>query len=176
MTGILWLAPIPPIAVPARYRNTQAQRLTLAYGVERSPYADIIGLPVTIAIVSEAWNGENQALRAIIPNWLPCQNQNPHISVSWVYSSAPVKSNVMLSSQHQEEPFEAIAHCLVEFVEWAPKQSSPKTWKNSALRQCQHIWKTGDRKGQQCDELTRRSGGYCTRHRPKETHSAIAFW
>jgi len=166
MTGILWLAPIETIAVPDRYRNTQAQHLTLAYGIERSPYAD--RFPVTIAIVSEAWNSENQALRAILPNWLPCQNASPHITVSWADGSAPVKSNLMLEGEHKEEPFEVIVHCLVEFVEWAPKQSSPKTWKDSPLQQCQHVWKTGDRKGQQCPELTRRSGGYCTSHRPKK--------
>ena len=168
MTGILWLAPLAPIAVPARYSNTQAQRLTLAYGVERSPYADIIGLPVTIAIVTEAWNGDNQALLAIIPSWLPCQNENPHITVSWVGKSAPVKSNLMLDGEYREEPFESIVHCMVEFVEWKAKAPSMKTWKDSPLQQCQHVWKTGDRQGQQCPELTRRSGGYCTSHRPKK--------
>jgi len=168
MTGILWLAPLEPIAVPARHRNTQAQHLTLAYGVERSPYADIIGLPVTIAIVTEAWNSEVQALRAILPSWLPCQNRNPHITISWVDESAPVKSNLMLEGEHKEEPFEAIVHCMVEFIEWAEKEPSLKTWKENPLQQCIHVWKTGDRKGQQCDELTRRSPGYCTRHRPKK--------
>ena len=166
MTGILWLAPRSPIAVPARYGNTQAQHLTLAYGVERSPYADIIGLPVTIAIVSEAWNGDNQALRAIIPSWLPCQNQNPHITISWVDGSTPVRSNLMLEGEHREEPFEAIVHCMVEFVEWGSKPSQKKTWRDRPLQQCQHVWKTGKLAGQQCSELTRRSPRYCTKHRP----------
>jgi len=166
MKGILWLVPITPIAVPARYRNTQAQHLTLAYGVERSPYAE--GFPVTIAITHEAWNSEVQALRAILPNWLPCQNRNPHITVSWVDDSAPVKSNLMLEGEHREESFEAIVHCLVEFVAWAPKEPSVKTWKDNPLKQCRHVWKTGDRQGRQCPELTRRSGGYCTSHRPKK--------
>jgi len=168
MTGIFWLVPITLIAVPARYRNTQAQHLALAYEVERSDYADIVGLPVTIAIVSEAWNGENQALQAIIPSWLPCQNENPHITVSWVDASSPVKSNLMLDGEYEELEFELIVHCLVEFVEWEAKSSNPKTWKDSPLQQCRHVWKTGDRQGQQCPELTRRSGGYCTSHRPKK--------
>jgi len=164
MTGIIWLAPMTPIAVLARYENAQAQHLMLAYGIERSPH--IVGLSVTIAVINEAYDGEVQALRAILPSWLPCQNQNPHITISWVDGSAPVKSNLMLEGEHREEPFEAIVHCMVEFVEWGSKPSQKKTWRDRPLQQCQHIWKTGKLAGQQCSELTRRSPRYCTKHRP----------
>jgi len=166
MAGILWLAPLTPIAVPARYGNTQAPHLTLDYGVERSQYDDIIGLPVTIALIGEAYNDEIQALRAILPNWLHCQNSIPHITVSWVNESAPVRSNLMLRSDHAEASFEAIAHCLIEFIAWEDKPI-PRTWKANPLKQCSYVWMTGDRQGQQCESKTRRASGYCTKHRPQ---------
>jgi hypothetical protein len=164
--GILLLAPITPIAVQARYSNIQAQSLILATGVERSQHANVIGLSVPIRIIGEAYDDNLQALRATIPNWLTCQNLNPHIVISWVDTSAPAMSNRMLQAEPTEGNFNAIAHCLVEFFDWDEEPSpSPKNWKKNKLLRCSHVWMTGDRQGQQCEKQTRRGSGRCTDHR-----------
>jgi hypothetical protein len=169
MTGILWLAPITSIAVPARYGNTQRQHITLAYGVESEQYADIIGLPSSVGIEAECWDEEVQAVSVVLQNWLPCHNKYPHIAISWVDGSTPVKANVMLESKHQSAPLEwAMLPCMIEFIEWQPCIIR-SSWRDRPLRQCLHVWKTGELKGQRCSEMTRREPPYCTKHRPKHS-------
>lgn len=163
--GILWAVPVESIVVQPKYSNVQQQHVTLAYGVDRADYENIIGLPAEITLIAEAWNDEVQAIRCVLPTWLPCQNKNPHLAISWVDESAPVKANLMLDGEHEEIEMQSIAHCIIEFYEW--QEPTVKTWKDRPLQQCLHVWKTGDRAGRRCQEMTRRMPPYCTKHRPR---------
>lgn len=161
MTGILWLTPISPLSIPTRYPNTQTQCIALVYGCDRADYKDLIGLPVSVALMAECWNDEVQAVSAILPIWLPCKNLNPHIAISWTDESAPVKANLMLESEHQvlKVKDEALT-CMVEFLEWKPA-ISPRNWSDRLTRKCKQ-------KG--CDQTTRSVTGYCRNHRPSKQY------
>jgi len=169
MTGILWAVVQSPIALQPRFQSGVPHHITLQYGVERHEWEHLIGLPVTVGVLEECWNDRVQALSVILPDWwLPCRNPHPHISVSWVEDADPVESNSMLNSEHESAPvdFEYV-HCTIEFEEWG-EPVKPKSWRDRPLVQCIHTWKTGERKGCRCEELTRRSSGYCTKHIPKK--------
>ncbi|MBD2076293.1 hypothetical protein H6F86_20900 [Phormidium sp. FACHB-592] len=157
MTGILWLVPITPIAVSAIYPNTQRQHVTLAYGVERKDYENIIGLSASVGILEECWNDEVQTVSVVLQSWLPCNNLHPHITISWVDSSAPVMSNLMLQGEHYSKALDgSVLPCMVEFLEWTDPVD-PHKWRDRSPAIC---------KQPGCDKTTRSLTGYCRSHRP----------
>ena len=169
MTGILWAVVQSPVALQPRYPAGKPHHVTLMYGVERKDWEHLIGLPVTVGVLEECWNDRIQAISVVRPSWVPCYNPHPHISVSWVEDANPVESNAMLNGEHESAlvDFEYVT-CVIEFEEWGEVPAKPKTWKDNPLVQCRHEWKTGERKGQRCEVMTRRASGFCTKHIPKK--------
>jgi len=106
------------IVQPLYPNRADVPHVTLAYGCDRGTYEKVIGLPVTLGITAHAWNGEVQALRCVLPTWLHCQVGEPHLTLSWVNGSAPVKASLMLENEHQEEEMQLAVHCMIEFFEW----------------------------------------------------------
>jgi hypothetical protein len=126
MTGILWATIQQPIAIPRRYCCGEPHHITLAYGVDRFKYEELIGLPMTVGVTGEAWNDRIQAIEVVLPSWVPCQNPHPHISVSWVQDAQPVESNMMLAGEHESAQIEFDhLHTIVEFQEWGAKDDRP---------------------------------------------------
>jgi hypothetical protein len=168
MTGILWAVVQSPIALQPRYQSGKPHHITLQYGVERQSWEHLIGLPLTVGVLEECWNDRVQAISVALPTWASCSNPHPHISVSWGQDVNPVESNAMLNSEHNSAPvnFDHLI-CTIEFEEWG-EVIKPKSWRDRPLQQCIHTWKTGERKGCRCEELTRRDPPYCTRHVPKK--------
>lgn len=172
MTGILWAVVQSPISLQPRYPSGKPHHITLQYGVERQDWEHAIGLPVTVGVLEECWNDRIQALSVALPTWASCCNPHPHISVSWVEDANPVEANTMLHREHKSAPvnFDYI-HCVIEFEEWGEVTKPSKSWKGNPLVQCRHVWKTGERKGQRCEVMTRRASGFCTKHIPKKRSS-----
>lgn len=161
MVGILWLTPLSSLAVSARYTNTQQQHVTLAYGCDRANYEHLIGLPVSISLLSECWNDEVQAISVVLPAWVPCKNLQPHITVSWADGSAPVKANLMLEGDHQKSAVSSeMLECMIEFIEW----KSPIEVRNWRDRHPQECRQSG------CEKKTRSLTGCCRSHRPAEKY------
>lgn len=132
MTGILWAVLKEPLDLPRRFQCGQAHHVTLQHLIERDAVADLIGLPITVGILEECWNDRIQALKVVLPTWLPCQIPHPHISVSWIKEAHPVESNMMLAEEHESAStgFDHV-FCMIEFEEWGEE-------KPPQIRQCKH--------------------------------------
>lgn len=160
MTGILWAVPIALNAPPKLYPNGQAHHCTLQYGAEREQWDCLIGLPVTIGVTVEASNDRIQAIKVVLPNWVPCQNAHPHITVSWIDGASPIESNVMLSEPHRVKTLD-LDHvtCVIEWLEWEGKPVKPRQWRDRSKALCPTCLNQGNQ------TLTRSMSGYCRRHR-----------
>lgn len=124
MAGILQAVIIDPMSLPITplYQEGTPHHVTLSYGGDRASVSHLIGLPVTVGAIEHCHNEEIQAIRVVLPSWLHCQNPNPHITVSWVPGSAPVRSNAMLAGEHESEAVSYPVHCIIEWIEWGEQK------------------------------------------------------
>lgn len=159
MTGILWAVLLESLPVQPLFPNSQAYHVTLAYGVEREAYEHVIGLPVTVGVLDICHQYDIQAVRVVLPNWVPCQNPAPHITVSWVDWAVPLQANNMLAGEHISIPCE-VDHvaCLIEWLEWGDKPN-PRKWSGRASTLCPTCLRQG------FQTTTRSATGYCRHHR-----------
>lgn len=100
MRGILWLSlpsQFPP--VPALYNLASHYHVTLQFGVDRSPFAHLLGQMVYVHTVANCYNDRVQALLIILPPEVRqlCKNKFPHMTVSTAEGVRPVESNSMLA-------------------------------------------------------------------------------
>jgi hypothetical protein len=63
---------------------------------------------------AEAWNDRIQALRVQLPEGIPYEEQDPHVTVSYCEGVEPVESNAMLQGIHEERGWEGILRLRVE--------------------------------------------------------------
>lgn len=161
MTGILWAVVAEPIALQPLFSNGQAHHVTLQYGVERKQYEHLIGLPMTVGVLSAAHNDRIQAISVVLPTWAPCQNIHPHITVSWVNGATPVEANAMLlSGEYQQQEFkQEIIHTIIEWLDWGEKPIDPRKWSDRASGLCPTCL------NQKIETKTRSLSGYCRKHR-----------
>jgi hypothetical protein len=163
MTGILQAVLISQLPVQPLFNNTQQHHITLAYGVDREPYNDLIGLPVTVAVVEICSNESIQAAQVILPNWIPCKNPIPHITISWIDGSAPIRANEMLQGEYlSEAPSVDHGSCIIEWLEWGDTLD-PRNWAPRAYTLCPTCLRQG------VETKVRSMTGYCRRHRNVKT-------
>ncbi len=102
--GILWVSlneQSPP--VPPRFSELPRHfHVTLAFNCLEEPYRDLIGKGVEIAVNSDCYDQNIQALSVTLPGEIStlCENTHPHITVSMSEGVKSVDSNRMLSSDH----------------------------------------------------------------------------
>jgi len=117
--GILWAVLQAPLGVKPLYSNGSPHHITLQYGVRREGWAQWIGTRFTARAVAVCHNDRVQAVAFTMPSNVPCQNDNPHVTVSWVQGAAPVESNAMLAGTHHRQPLAGEWAFIVEFREWS---------------------------------------------------------
>ena len=116
--GILWGVLITPINVERRYPCGEPHHITLQYGVEKSRWAKFLGKEFEAHAILEAWNSRIQAVVIQLPDFIPCSNTNPHISVSWEQGIKPVESNAMLAGKHDCKKISKKLKFKIEFLKW----------------------------------------------------------
>lgn len=166
MTGLLWAVPIAPLAIEHRYKNTQTPHVTLAYGAEKEAYQHLIGAKITAIAISQRWNAEIEAIEVALPK-LSLVVPNPHVTLSWVDGSAPVRAIELFKDAEgaSREELDFSLDCRIKWIEWGDRSPSARRWKGRAYSQCSHVWRTGALAGQQCDKRTRSMSGRCRKHR-----------
>lgn len=117
-SGILWGVLAAPLAVRGKYSNGQPHHVTLQFGVDRADWEQWIGLEFEATATVEAWNGRVQAIALKLPDHIPCANQHPHVTVSWLTKASPVESNEMLGSRYSYRLFNQVVQFKIEFLEW----------------------------------------------------------
>ena len=162
MVGILWGRVDKSIALSPLYPNTQEPHVTLQYGVARSQWEPVIGLPMTVAVIDMVYNDRIQAIALILPTWAPCQNPHPHITLSWVDGAAPVEANAMLlSGKFYRQPIEQeFINTMVEWLEWGALPIKSREWSDRPSSNCPTCLRQGKK------TETRSLTGYCRKHRP----------
>lgn len=116
--GILWAVLLSPLSVEKKYVVGEPHHITLQFGVERDKWEEYIGRQIDAYIEYEAWDDDIQALKVRIPSDIPCQNANPHISVSWRDGISPVRSNDMLLRPKFLVPIGMWMKLEIQFHEW----------------------------------------------------------
>jgi len=102
--GILWVSlneQSPP--VPPRFSELPRHfHVTLAFNCLEETYKELLGKEVEIAVNSDCYDQNIQALSVTLPGEITdlCENLHPHITVSMSEGVKPVGSNRMLSSDH----------------------------------------------------------------------------
>lgn len=98
MAGILWAVLDSFPATASIYPEGSPHHVTLIFGEERHKYESYIGQKILLNVYQECWDERIQALRVLLPGGFPCNNDHPHITVSYC---KPVESNTMLlNPQH----------------------------------------------------------------------------
>lgn len=118
MQGILWGVVINRLNIKRIYSNGNPHHVTLQYGAYRGDWEQWIGKEFTATAVAHCHNEKIQAVKLALPSDIPCENVNPHITVSWVQGSSPVESNYMLLNPQEEEPVSYPVSCSIEFLNW----------------------------------------------------------
>ena len=118
--GILWAVIQSPLLITPRYPLGKAHHITLQYGVNLEDWQHLLGVEFTATCLYEAWNGNIQCVAIKLPNFIPCANQHPHISISWKPSISPVESNTMLANKFNYKLVDLQVSCKIEFLEWKP--------------------------------------------------------
>jgi hypothetical protein len=116
MTGILWAVIQQPLLIKPLYPCGQPHHVTLQYGVDL--VEDWLNKEFTATCLYEAWNGNIQCLAVKLPTDITCQNQHPHITVSWKQGISPVESNTMLASKFNYKLINLPVKCKIEFLKW----------------------------------------------------------
>jgi hypothetical protein len=112
---ILWAVLLDPIPVEARYSCGSPHHVTLIYGVtDPELWRDWVGMEFEAQVWAEAWDDRIQALRVHLPEGIPYEGQDPHLTVSYREGVEPVESNAMLQGIHQERAWEGILRLRVE--------------------------------------------------------------
>jgi hypothetical protein len=73
--------------------------------------------PIPVQVTANCFNHQIQAVRVQLPEFVRtlCQNADPHMTISMVQGTRPVQSNVMLGSNHVEQPLEVTLLFRAEF-------------------------------------------------------------
>lgn len=117
--GILQAIPLYPIAYTPRYPITpQSLHITLAFGISQDLIDHWIDAEFWAEIIEEAWNDRVQAFKIKLPDWVMCQNQHPHIALSYVPDAAPVEANDIWKRGHNSQQLVATFPFVVEFQSW----------------------------------------------------------
>jgi hypothetical protein len=116
--GILWGVIQSPLIIPSRYSQGQPHHVTLQFGVDCDDWKQWEGLELQTTALYEAWNGNIQAVAVKLPDYIPCANKYPHISVSWRSKVSPVESNLMLASKFNYQLLSQSIKLKIEFLEW----------------------------------------------------------
>ena len=116
--GILWGVIQLPLIITPRYSNGKPHHVTLQFGVGRQDWKKWEGLEFEATALYEAWNGKIQAVAVKLPDYIPCANKYPHISVSWQSGVSPVESNAMFASKFNYQLMSQVMNLKIEFLEW----------------------------------------------------------
>lgn len=116
--GILWAVIQAPLLIPPKYPLSSAHHITLQYGVNLEEYKHLLAKEFSATCLYEAWNGRVQCVAVKLPDYIPCTNKYPHITVSWVQGATPVESNSMLASRFNYKLVDLVVDCKIEFFEW----------------------------------------------------------
>lgn len=118
--GILWAVIQQPLLIQPKYPVGSPHHITLQYGVDLKKWNYWVKAEFTATCLYEAWNSNIQCVVVKLPDFIPCQNQNPHISVSWKQGISPIESNSMLASKFNYQLVDLQVKCKIEFLEWEP--------------------------------------------------------
>jgi hypothetical protein len=118
MKGILWGVIQTPLVITPRYPTGSPHHCTLQFGVEYQNWKQWEGVEFQATTLYEAWDGNIQAVAIQLPDYIPCQNKHPHISVSWCKGISPVRSNTMLASKFEYKLLRQPVTLKIEFLEW----------------------------------------------------------
>lgn len=118
MKGILWAVLDHPISITHRFQVGKPHHVTLVFGTYADNWKHLIGRQFDVEVTAEAWNEKIQALQVSLPDWVPCQNAHPHISVSWAEGTNPVASNALLEGAHNLRKISFTLSCVIEFLAW----------------------------------------------------------
>jgi hypothetical protein len=119
MKGILWAVIRKPVEIERRFPNGEPHHITLFYGIDKATYPKLIGCEFEALVWQEAWNDRVQALKVMLPYYIPHQITKPHITVSWANGAQPVESNEMLDGEYESRKVTSqIVPCRIEFYEW----------------------------------------------------------
>ncbi|MBD1864169.1 MULTISPECIES: hypothetical protein [Trichocoleus] len=110
-----------PLLVQPLYSNGKPHHVTLQYKVERKAWKHLEGREFEVVTTHLCWNDRIEAIAVQLPEWVPCCNKHPHITVSWIDGAAPVESNRMLAGQHNALEFNTRVSVRIEFKERRPK-------------------------------------------------------
>lgn len=116
--GILWGVIQSPFIITPRYPVGNPHHCTLQFGVDRENWTHWIDKEFEATTLYEAWNGNIQAVTIQLPDYIPCQNKHPHVSVSWCKGVKPYESNLMLSSKFDYRLFKQSVEFKIQFLEW----------------------------------------------------------
>jgi hypothetical protein len=116
--GILWGVIQSPLIITPRYSQGSLHHVTLQFGVERDDWKGWEGVELQTTALYEAWNGKIQAVAVKLPDYIPCANKYPHISVSWQSGVSPVESNAMFASKFNYRLLSQGMNLKIEFLEW----------------------------------------------------------
>lgn len=118
MKGILWGVIQQPLPIEKLYSCGLSHHCTLQFGVERKDWQQYEGREFKAIAIAHCYNDRIQAIAIALPGWVPCQNQYPHITVSYQAGVEPVESNAMLEGMHHREEVEYSIQFKIEFLEW----------------------------------------------------------
>ncbi len=116
--GILWGVVQTAFTIPQRYPVGSPHHCTLQFGVHRENWTNWVGKEFNATTLYEAWDGNIQAVAIQLPDYIPCQNKYPHISVSWCKGIKPYESNSMLSLKFNYRLFKQSVKFKIQFFEW----------------------------------------------------------
>lgn len=114
--GILWAVPQLPFCCAPLYRNQpETLHITLKYDVEIDEVQHWIGVEFEAIAIAECFDHWNHAIAVALPLHIPCQNEHPHLTVSWEMGSSAQASNEMLARSHKRQVIGKMIHCQIEF-------------------------------------------------------------
>lgn len=105
--GVLWLILTEEShkklleAIKPLYTTIFGHHVTLFYGIPLQPqHRVLLGTKHIVSVKENAYNEKIQAVTVDLKA-LPCQNINPHITISAMPNTPPVESNKMLQGPHE---------------------------------------------------------------------------
>lgn len=98
MKGILWAVltqelKCPDPKHPNHPEGSSLHHVTLQFNVERGDWEHLIGREFSAKVFYRAADEKADALFVSLPDWVPCQNSHPHLTISWAEGAGPVDSN-----------------------------------------------------------------------------------
>lgn len=114
--GILWAVPLVPFDCLPIYSNQPATpHITLKHDVSILEVQHWVGVEFEAIATAECFDYWNHAIAIALPMHIPCQNEHPHLTVSWKMGSTAKASNEMLAGLHRRQVMGKSIRCRIEF-------------------------------------------------------------